>query len=96
MPRAEHVISMMHEGGLPYYAVLLNEFQEYSVEEIQEYLRRWDLGERVRANRIAIASKDGAWQVARHSSKRARTGHQLKACVLPVRYCAMPAASWWF
>ena len=61
MPHSEHhVISMMQEGVPPYYAVLLNDFQEYSVEEIEECLRLWKFAEMVRANRIAIASKDGA------------------------------------
>jgi len=61
MPHTEHhVVSITREGILPYYAVLLNDFQQYSVKEIEECLRQWNFAEMVRANRIAVASKDGA------------------------------------
>jgi hypothetical protein len=61
MPYAEHhVVRITHEGILPYYAVLLNDFQQHSVEEIEECLGQWDFAATVRANRIAIASKNGA------------------------------------
>jgi hypothetical protein len=60
-PHAEHhVVCVAHEGILPYYAVLLNDFQELSIEMIEQSLRQWNFAETVRAHRIAIASKSGA------------------------------------
>ncbi len=61
MPHAEHhVISITQEGILPYYAVLLGEFQECSAENVGERVRQWRLADTLRAHRIAIVSKDGA------------------------------------
>ena len=61
MPYAEHhVVRITQEGVLPYYAVLLNDFQQHSVQEIEQCLGQWDFAATVRANRIAIASRDGA------------------------------------
>jgi len=54
-----HVVGVLHRGVLSYYAVLLNEFQEYSVAEIAARLRRWNLADVLRANRVAITSKVG-------------------------------------
>ena len=60
-PHAEHhVVCISHEGILPYYAVLLNDFQEHSVAAIEHSLRQWDFASTVRAHRIAIASRTGA------------------------------------
>jgi hypothetical protein len=60
MPHAEHhVLRMTKDEVLPYYAVLLNDFQEHSVEVIEWCLRRWNFADMIRANRIAIASRDG-------------------------------------
>jgi len=55
-----HVVSIRQEGVLTYYAVLRCDFQEYSVEEIEEYLRRSKFAEMVRAKRVAVAHKDEA------------------------------------
>jgi hypothetical protein len=55
-----HVVSLTHHGVLPYYAVLLNEFLAHTVEDIEDYLERWNLADTLRANRIAVASRDGA------------------------------------
>lgn len=53
-------MSIRQEGVLTYYALLRRDFQDYSVEEIEEYVRRSKFAEMVRAKRIAIAYKDGA------------------------------------
>ena len=55
-----HVVSITRNEVLPYYAVLLNDFQEYSVQEIEQRLRAWNFADVVRGNRIAIASTTGA------------------------------------
>jgi len=61
VPRGEHhVISMVREGGLTYYAVFERDFQEFSVEEIDWCLRLWQVADVVRANRIALISGEGA------------------------------------
>ncbi|MFI5364607.1 MAG: hypothetical protein ACHQ4J_03190 [Candidatus Binatia bacterium] len=61
-PHADHhVISLSHDDVLPYYAVLLSEFQEhYSAAQVGECLRRWDLAGVLHANRIVFVSQDGA------------------------------------
>jgi hypothetical protein len=62
LPRAHaehHVVSLTHHGVPPYYAVLLDEFLAHSVEDIEEYLERWNLTDTLRANRIAVVSGDG-------------------------------------
>jgi hypothetical protein len=55
-----HVISIMQEGVLTYYAVLPNDFLEHSIEAIEWCLREWKFAEVVRANRIALIFRDGA------------------------------------
>ena len=55
-----HVVSLTSGDILPYYAVLLNEFQEHAAEEIAERLRGWQFAATLYANRIAIVSKDQA------------------------------------
>jgi hypothetical protein len=61
MPHDEHhVVRLTCDGILPYYTVLLNDFQEHSVQEIEERLQEWNLAETVRAHRVGIASKRGA------------------------------------
>jgi hypothetical protein len=60
-PHAEHhVVSITQQGILPYYAVLLSEFQECSAADVDARLRQWHLADTLRAHRIAIVSKDGA------------------------------------
>jgi hypothetical protein len=61
VPHGEHhAISIEREGVLTSYAVLENDFQECSVEEIGWCLRLWDVADIVRANRVAHVSRDGA------------------------------------
>ncbi len=61
MPHEEHhVVSIECIGMLPYYAVLLSEFFQCSLEEVAAHLPRWRLADVLRANRIAIVSKQGA------------------------------------
>jgi hypothetical protein len=55
-----HAVCIARDGVLPYYAVLLNEFQEHGVTEAGLLLRRSDLAGILRANRIAVVSRDGA------------------------------------
>ena len=60
LPQSEHhVVRISRDGLSPYYAVLLTEFQAYPVEEITLRMQQWDLATIVRANRIAIASRNG-------------------------------------
>jgi hypothetical protein len=55
-----HVVSLTLAGVLPYYAVLLDEFLAHTVEDIEGYLEQWNLADTLRANRIAIVSRDEA------------------------------------
>jgi hypothetical protein len=60
-PHAEHHVVRLTTGDvLPYYAVLLNEFQDQQVEEIAQCLRRWQFAATLYANRIAVAARDHA------------------------------------
>ena len=60
-PHAEHHVVCISQGDVPpYYAVLLNDFQEHSVEAIGHCLRQWNFAATVRAQRIGIASRSGA------------------------------------
>lgn len=55
-----HVVSLLHDDILPYYAVLLGEFLEESLDEVRRHLRHWDLASALRTQRIAIVSRHGA------------------------------------
>ena len=60
-PQAEHhVVSVTREDILPYHAVLLNDFQAESLDDLCVHLRQWELADTLRAHRIAIVSKHGA------------------------------------
>jgi hypothetical protein len=60
-PHADHhVVSLTSSDVLPYYAVLLDEFQEHPLEEIAERLRQWEFAKTLYASRIAIAAKERA------------------------------------
>ena len=54
-----HVVSVSQRNVLPYYAVLLNEFQAHSEGEVNDLLQQWDLAGTLGASRIAVVSKDG-------------------------------------
>lgn len=55
-----HVVSIECAGMMSYYAVLLSEFLQYPLEEVTAYLPRWRLADVLRANRIAIVSRQCA------------------------------------
>jgi hypothetical protein len=59
-PHADHhVISVVHENILPYYAVLLSEFLARSAEDIADRARQWELAGAMRGHRIVIVSDAG-------------------------------------
>lgn len=55
-----HVITIAHAEILPYSVVLVEDFEGWSVQDVWEHLRQWDLAGAVRGQRIAIVSKNGA------------------------------------
>jgi len=63
-PTDHHVVSLTHELALPCHAVLLNEFWEHSVEEIEACLQQWRVATMLRAYRIIVVSKNGVSPVA--------------------------------
>jgi hypothetical protein len=52
-----HVVSLATER--PSHAVLLNECFEYSVGQLEEHLRQWNLAAALRDHRIVVVSQDG-------------------------------------
>ena len=58
-PADYHVITIAHADVLPYSVVLMENFQDWSVQEVGEHLRQWDLAGTVRGYRIAVVCKDG-------------------------------------
>src|SRR5262245_743513 len=60
-PHGEHhVVSLVQDDVLPYYAVLLAEFLELPAAAIAERLRTWGVTDTLRGNRIAVVGKSGA------------------------------------
>ncbi len=55
-----HVITIAHAEILPYSVVLVDDFEGWSVQDVWEHLRQWDLAGTVRGQRIAVVSKSGA------------------------------------
>lgn len=55
-----HVVRLTTAGVLPYHAVLLNDFLQYSAADIAARLQRWSLADTLRARRIAVVSREGA------------------------------------
>src|SRR2546430_2426065 len=50
-PHADHhVVSLSADDILPYYAVLLNEFQDHPAEEMVECLRQWQFAATLYSN----------------------------------------------
>ncbi len=60
LPAVHHGISITRADILPYYVVLMDDFEEWSVQQVWEHLRQVDLAGTARGYRIAVVSKEGA------------------------------------
>ena len=60
-PQTEHhVVGLLQTGVLPYYAVLMNDFQQRTATDVSNCMQRWKIADLLRAHRITIVAKDGA------------------------------------